>query len=463
MSLNLSKEAIAVNRFGLGAQSGFEVPGDPHRWLDDQFSQYQVIPDAWASNVDTARRLHVLQEERKSSRSNGRKSQLKEKSELQDEVQEDYRAAVRMRIESALKTNTPFIERLVHFWANHFAVSIDKSLVTGLAGSFELEAIRPHVLGNFFDMLMAVEQHPAMLFYLDQERSIGPNSTLAVKETQRTRDRNVGLNENLAREILELHTMGVRSGYTQQDVTEFARALTGWTVSGLKSPEKEAHEGRNGFLFRPRMHEPGSRHILGKYYDQSNQNQAEAVLRDVSKSDATAHHIATKLARHFAGDTPSSELVERLSKSFLNTGGYLPDIYRALIEAPEVWQPRPVKFKTPWEWLISVLRALDKKSLENIHAPQLLNQLGQPVWKPGSPAGYDDVADSWMAPDALIRRVEVAQRFVNNLGKRIDPQVLADQVLLGCVSGQTRIAIAHAESAVDGLVLLFVSPDFLRR
>ena len=386
-------------------------------------------------------------------------------------VRDDYIAAVNARTETALTTPTPFVERLVYFWSNHFAVSVQKPAVTDLAGAFEIEAIRPFVLGNFKDMLLAVEKHPAMLLYLDQAKSIGPNSRAAERLAARDPSKKRGLNENLAREILELHTLGVRSGYTQADVTEFARALTGWSVAGDNAKDKNVVEGASGFVFRPQIHEPGSRTIMGKNYvptnkTSPNQAQAEAVLSDLANSPATARHIATQLAQHFVSDTPPSSLIDKLASTFLSSGGNLSSMYHTLIDAQEAWQPTPAKFKTPWEWLISSLRGLNnqglgRNNLDGINVAQILNELGQPVWKPGSPAGYDDIADTWAAPNALLRRVEMAQRLAAL--SQIDARVLADKLLLGAISPATLTQISRAESATTGLALLLVCPEFLRR
>src|SRR5689334_19955112 len=225
------------------------------------------------------------------------------------------------RLDAALTANAPFVERLVHFWANHFAVSVDKLPVIGLAGLLEFEAIRPNVLGKFSDILLAVEQHPAMLLYLDQAQSIGPDSRAGQFIAARGKQKR-GLNENLAREILELHTLGVRTGYTQADVTEFARALTGWTVNGLgRGPmQRMLGGGAPGlFTFAKLIHEPGSRQIFGRTYRQDGQAQARAILMDLAVHPATAKHISTKLARHFAGDDPPSAMVDRLTQAYLRS------------------------------------------------------------------------------------------------------------------------------------------------
>jgi uncharacterized protein (DUF1800 family) len=368
------------------------------------------------------------------------------------------------RLDSALTTSSPFVERLVHFWANHFAVSIDKLPVIGLAGLLEFEAIRPHVLGRFSDMLLAVEQHPAMLVFLDQAQSIGPESQAGMFAAMRGR-KQLGLNENLAREIMELHTLGVRTGYSQADVTEFARALTGWTVSGLgRGPAARLIGGSPGqFQFAALLHEPGGRTIMGKRYDEEGEAQARAVLLDLAASPATAKHIATKLARHFAGDDPPPALVERLCKAYLASGGDLPTVYRTLIQSPEPWAPKPLKFKNPWEWTVSALRAVGSNELDPKMAAGVLRQLGQPTWQPGSPAGWDDIAASWAGPDALVRRVEVAQRIGAKAASTIDARRLAEKQFPQTLSDATRTAIARAESPADGLALLLVSPEFVRR
>jgi uncharacterized protein (DUF1800 family) len=372
---------------------------------------------------------------------------------------DEYVAAVGARASSALHTSAPFVERLVHFWSNHFAVSVDKLLVVGLAGGFEADAIRPHVLGRFEDLLLAVVRHPAMLLYLDQAQSIGPGSPAALRAQER-QQRARGLNENLAREILELHTLGVRSGYSQDDVTEFARALTGWTLPG----DDFVDGGAATFRFVRALHEPGARTVLGRGYAESGEQQARAILHDLVTAPATARHIARKLARHFVADDPPPALVERLANTFSRSGGDLPSVYRELVASPEAWQPASAKFKSPWEWAISSFRALGRSEMPAMQATNLMAQLGQPVWRPGSPAGYDDMAGTWAAPDALIRRVEVAQRIAAQAGDAIDARALAPRVLPGGALGEaTAAAIHRAESSGTALALLLVSPEFLRR
>jgi len=381
---------------------------------------------------------------------------------VNDDIRNIYTSAVEARASNSLVTPTPWMERLVHFWANHFALSVEQPAVAMFAGAFEREAIRPHVLGRFEDMLLAVERHPAMLIYLDQVSSVGPDSKAALQAERRNPEKRRGLNENLARETMELHTLGVRTGYTQTDVTEFARALTGWSVAGL-NPKQEPNFTPGSFMFRANLHEPGPRTIRGRTYAQDGDQQAQAVLHDLATDPATATHIATKLARHFVADAPPPDLVARLARVFKESGGDLPSVYRALVQAPQAWTGAPAKFKTPWEWTISSMRGLGARDLHGIKVSPILTQLGQPVWRPGSPAGYDDVAASWAAPDALVRRVELAQRFATRVGDRFDPRTLGQTLLAGPPSDATRNAVDRAESISTGLALLLVSPEFQRR
>jgi uncharacterized protein (DUF1800 family) len=236
-------------------------------------------------------------------------------------------------------------------------------------------------------------------------------------------------------------------------------------VSGIaRGPAARLIGGAPGaFRFADALHEPGDRLIMGKRYGAAGEGQATAVLRDLAASPATARHISTKLARHFAGDDPPASLVDRLSQSYLSSGGDLPALYRTLIDSPEALSPAPVKFKTPWEWSVSALRALGSESVDPQVAATVLRQLGQPTWKPGSPAGWDDVAASWAAPEALMRRVEIAQRFADRASASLDARALAEKVLPGVLGDSTRAAIARAESPREGLALLLVSPEFVRR
>ncbi|OYY72965.1 MAG: hypothetical protein B7Y47_01735 [Sphingomonas sp. 28-63-12] len=487
-----------MNRLGLGARADEPLPGDAKRWLTGQFNRFDARPATIAAlpsrraiagqladylaaqrgmgqaGLRTRPQANSAQAEgdsaammAKPAGAGAEPDPVKQARQFaRGQGRDNYVACVGARASVALVTPAPFVERMVHFWANHFAVSADKLTVIGMAGLLEFEAIRPHVLGRFGDMLSAVERHPAMLLYLDQAQSIGPNSLVGSRVAARGQ-RKVGINENLAREILELHTLGVRTGYSQADVTEFARAMTGWTVAGLTRGPLARFAGADGapgdFVFAEPIHEPGARTIIGRRYDQPGVAQAQAVLDDLAVHPATAEHLATKLARHFVGDTPPPAMVARLKAAFLQSGGDLPTLYRALIASPEVWDPAPAKFRSPWEWSIAAMRALDMKDAPAQQVTGLMNQLGQPIWRPGSPAGFDDVTATWAGPDAVMRRVEAAERMATRAGGAVDARALAPKIFPGALSAATQAAIANADSPGQALALLFVAPEFMRR
>ncbi|HEY0201448.1 MAG TPA: DUF1800 domain-containing protein, partial [Burkholderiaceae bacterium] len=344
--------ATALNRFGLGARPDEPTPADPRGWL---LAQLQAPPPnpAWATQPTTAQTVAQTLEAQRSVREAATpEAQQAAREAVNRQVRASYQAAVQARASGALMASAPFGERLVHFWANHFALSVERNEVQALAGAFEAEAIRPHVMGRFEDLLVAAEHHPAMLQYLDQTASVGPNSP-AMRRAQRPR----GLNENLARETMELHTLGVRSGYSQADVTEYARALTGWGMAGA-TPGKQDLVLANGAAFHPQLHEPGARAVLGRSYPDSGMRQSADVLHDLSTTPATAEHLCAKLARHFVADQPPPTLVQRMTEAWLRSRGDLPTVYRTLIDAPEAWASTPAKFKTPWDWAISSARGL---------------------------------------------------------------------------------------------------------
>ena len=455
--------ATALNRFGLGARADESAPTDPAGWLLDQLQRYDAMPQPWATQARSAAAVALSVNEQRTARAQADpQARQAAQQALRRDAREQYLAAVGARMQSALASPTPFVERLVHFWSNHFAVSVDKVAVLGLAGPFEADAIRPHVLGRFEDLLLAAVRHPAMLLFLDQAQSVGPESVAGRRSASRGEGRARGLNENLAREIMELHTLGVRSGYTQDDVVEFARALTGWSIDGPNDAPGSV-PGANGFLWRPQFHEPGARTVLGRSYRHDGEQQALAILHDLAIAPATANHIAFKLARHFIADDPPQEVVRQLATTFIRTGGDLAAVARALVTAPQASTVTSAKFKTPWDWMVSSLRGLGRRELAPMQAANLLNQLGQPVWKPGSPAGYDDIAATWAAPDALVRRVEVAQRIAAQAGDSVDARALAPRILPGSLSQATATAVARSESPAGALALLLVSPEFLRR
>ena len=352
----------------------------------------------------------------------------------------------RARIGAAANAEIGFVERLVWFWSNHFCVSFDSTV---MAGAYEREAIRPHVLGRFADMLLAAEGHPAMLL-LDNAQSIGPNSVAGIN-----RDR--GLNENLAREILELHTLGVRTVYTQADVTNFAKVITGWTI--LPTIDNPDHGGE--FVFNKRLHEPGPQTLIDKTYPDTGVEQGRAVLADLARHPATARHVATKLTCHFIADDPPPQLVERLTQRFLDTDGDLKEVAKALVSAPESWPAEQTKIKRPGEWLVAARRAAGRRhpNIEGMTRQQAL--LGEPLWRPPAPKGFSDDNAAWL--DGLAIRLESANAFAQVVAPDLDPNELVDVALGPLATEETRLAVARAESKTQALTLLVMAPEFQRR
>ena len=469
--------AIAANRFGLGLRPDSPPIGKPADWLRAQIDQFDPRPETLsalptrATLIQSLQQLQKLQRAKKAEAADADdETAMAEKAlgNYRKALRDHYSEAVEARLQTAVASQTDFAERLVHFWANHFAVSTDKTVVTALAGNYEFDAIRPQIFGKFGDLLKSAVKHPTMLLYLDQARSIGPASMLA-KRVNARRDVDLGLNENLAREILELHTLGVRTVYTQEDVTEFARALTGHTITGLaRGPIRRFVDGdrpAGETVFVDAIHQPGIRRVIGTTYTQAGAGQADAILSNLATHPATAKHIATKLATHFVADTPPPALIAKLEADFLKTGGDLKSLYRTLLSAPEAWVAGQAKFKTPWEWTVSALRALNlKQPGANKRGPAaLFAQMGQPIWRPGSPAGFGDQAKDWAGPAALMRRVKTAGRFAKLTAGRIDARTLAPTILPGTLDPRTAEHIARAESPEQGLALLLVAPEFLRR
>jgi uncharacterized protein (DUF1800 family) len=377
-------------------------------------------------------------------------------------IQKTYRAEALARFQRATLAEAGFVERLVTFWSNHFCISANKGPLARIwAGAFEREAIRPHVLGHFADMVLAAESHPAMLFFLDNQQSIGPNSRAGL-------NRNRGLNENLAREIMELHTLGVGSGYSQDDVTSLARIITGWTFAGP--------DGRLGdpgaFAFNVNAHEPGEHELLGKSYRDvesdkiypvSALDQGRAALNDLARHPATAKFIATKLARHFVADDPPPALVARLAQRFAKSDGDLKAVAIELLDADEAWQAPLTKIRSPYEGVIATGRLLARVPDQPSVYLNSLNVLGQPLWSPAGPNGFPDTNATWAAPEGMKLRLDLAAQLAARLGDAYEPRELIDVVAGGATSKETRQTIARAETRQQAMTLLLMSPEFQRR
>jgi len=463
--------AIAANRFGLGARPGDleTIKGNGRDWLSAQLKNAppRLTDAALRSSSEILVQALDLRREIRASRqaaSSGEGAsgaQIAALLKVPQLLRPIYIEEATARFKQAVATDRPFVERLTQFWTNHFAVSVDKNLVLGLAGSFEREAIRPNVLGNFNDMLLAVEQHPAMLLYLDNHLSVGPNSKAAHNIGRRHTERKIGINENLAREILELHTLGVGGGYTQTDVTTFAEVITGWSIGGEQGRRAQGEPGK--FLFRPELHEPGAQVVLGKRYADTGYDQGVAVLRDLANNHSTARFIATKLARHFVADDPPAKAVDRIAQAYITSGGNLPTVYRALIEAPDAWTQPLAKYKTPSDYIVSSYRGLQVPADAGRSPLAAFELLGQRNYSPGSPAGWPDRSADWDGASALMKRIEWADAVGQRLGNRRDAAELAPQVLGETLSSATRTAIAHAASGAQALTLLLAAPEFMRR
>ncbi len=452
--------AIATNRFGYGAR-----PGDLARFgshaRDALLVQLRgpapLLPDALPSSQQLLSAVTVAREQK---RGETEAPQAPAVGKVLREIYGPaYLADVGARTRAAITSPDDFLERLVQFWRNHFAVSVDKVAVLGLAGPMEREAIRPHVLGSFTDMLLAVEQHPAMLLYLDNQQSIGPNSTAARLAERRGRER--GLNENLGREILELHTLGVDGGYTQQDVCALASMITGWSLGGEGGQLRGGEAGK--FFFREAFHEPGSQQLLGRRHGEAGLQQGESALHDLALNPHTARHLSIKLARHFVTDEPPAALVDRMARAFLDSRGDLPATYRALLEAPEGWSTPLTKYKTPADYIYSAHRALQLPFAGRPMELRLFEQLGQRPFQPGSPAGYPDRGADWDGSSSLLKRLEWAREQGQRLGNTRDAGKVAEAVLGGTLTADTRTAISRAQDGAQALTLLLAAPEFMRR
>ena len=478
---------IAVLRFGLGARPGelAAAAADPRAWLTAQIKGAVPLSALSAPLTPSDQIFAALMAARDERQEMQRVGAVQAGAvqtaadpkvafnAIREAYLPHYREQVLARAQSAALTATPFAERLVHFWSNHFAVSADKGVVLGLAGTLENEAIRPNVNGRFIDLLTAVEQHPAMIAFLDNQYSVGKDSDAAALAARRALRRaafgadanaparQFGINENLAREILELHTLGVNGGYTQSDVTSFAQIITGWSIGGGKGRLAGGEPGK--FYFRDNLHQPGPKMFLGKTYREEGRRQGEAVLADLSRHPATARFLATKLARHFIADDPPPAAVERIARVFFKTGGDLPRVYAALIESPEAWNPDARKFKTPEDFVFSSLRCLNIVPQKPEEVLRSFELLGQRPFTPGSPAGWPDTARSWDGSDALMHRVLWATRAAARYEQGLPPSEVASSSLGAYARPETLTALNRAASSSQGLALLLMSPEFQRR
>ena len=458
MARDLKAAVLALHRFGFGPRSGSAetIASDPRGALLaelDRPDAGQITNPELPTSGATNRAVFEYRAERNASQKRTRRDSSQAEmvaAPAQPEAmplpRQLFRNEAQARIDAAVNAEIGFAERLVWFWSNHFCVNQEKTV---MAGAYEREAIRPHVLGRFADMLLAVESHPAMLMYLDNAQSIGPNSIAGVN-----RDR--GLNENLAREILELHTLGVRTSYTQADVTHFAKVLTGWTIRQTVSDPDHGGE----FVYIKRAHEPGPQTVIGKDYDDAGTEQGRAVLADLARHPATAKRVATKFARHFVADDPPTALVDRLTQRFLDTDGDLKEVTKVLVAAPEAWGPVQAKIKRPAEWIVAALRATGETG-DIGRIIQAQNLLGEPLWRPPAPKGFSDENAAWL--DGLAQRLDIANTFAHREGLALEPAAVMEVALGPLASTETRGAVVGAESRPQAMTVLLMAPEFQRR
>jgi uncharacterized protein (DUF1800 family) len=447
----LSKQAarqalIAFQRFGLGAKLGGPV---------------QIGADAKAAVIAEVETLDIALINDPALPNYSKACSDSQKGGAENWRQRELAA----RVDKHIAVPIGFVERLVVFWSNHFSMSVNKDdTVRGTIGQWERDVIRPNVLGKFSKMLQGTIAHPSMICFLDNQDSIGPNSPIGLEW-------GVGLNENLAREILELHTVGSDGGYTEQDVTALAKIITGWSfVRGW-----EADNGYNGgnnqnrgrFIYRGDWHEPGPVTLMGKSYPAVGMQQAQLVLADLAVHPETAEHIAYKLVRHFITDAPTPEMVRPLKKKFLQTKGDLKAVSLALLNLPEAWTAPFTKLRTPYEMTIAQYRALGGRfSNDDIWAfTAPLNALHQTAWECPTPEGWADETPKWLNPDAMRLRLDIAE-FHNRVTVGYyegNVVALADSLFDAALTTQTRDRLSGLDYPNDELVILFTSPEFQRR
>lgn len=429
---------------------------------DDIASQFPIEPlDQFFQRLQTAQ---SIQKQARQAKGTAKEAEARKR---QKQIQVAARQAERFWLWQTVMRRTwtkdAFRERLVAFWADHFTAR-GKAGIAKRAAAPNIEAqIRPHISGRFEDLLIAAVTSPLMVQYLDQAQSAGPNS-LRGQQSQGRR----GLNENLAREVLELHTLGVGSAYQQNDVRQLAELLTGLSYSA-----------KDGLLFRPQLAEPGAETVLGKSYGggKSGLRDIHAVLRDLARHPATADHIARKLVRHFIADTPPEDLVTALRQTFLDSGGDLMALYQQLLDHPAAFDPALKNVRLPDEYISAALRALavspaiyhqNKRQKREQFIVQLflrpLEIMGQPWLAPLGPDGWDEGDEAWLTPQGLSARMQWALQAPSRLVDPLpDPRAFVTTVLGPYPPAAVAFAAKAAESRAEGIALILAAPAFQRK
>jgi uncharacterized protein (DUF1800 family) len=455
-STNLVLATIATQRFAMGARPDDikSINKNAQAWLLNQLELTPaVIFDQSLPNTNT---ILAAQYEFKKTKKKFKKQQ-NEMSEMQSKEKQPknpnkgiYKQLTADALKQNIESANSFNWRCLEFFSNHFSVTAQGQVMAGLAPTLEREAIAPNLFGHFEDLLLAVCKHPAMLIYLNNEISIGPSTRFAKK--------NRGLNENLAREILELHTLGIDGGYKQGDVTELAKGITGWSVGKINKDKQQ------GFIYRTRRHEPGTRVLMSKRYSAEGLMQGEKMLRDLANHPQTARFISTKIIKSFISDQAPEELINHLTTQWLSSKGHLKTVFKALINHPLAWQSQQQKYKTPREYIVSTYRALAIKRLPFQQIQRALATLGQSPFKAGSPAGYSDQQQDWDGASALMARINWASQLAGQKRlETIDIETLIVSVFGHSLSAHSYQVITRAESRQQALTLLLLCPEFLRR
>ncbi len=454
--------ALAAHRFGLGARPGEieAASANPRAWLTRQLEGEVPQPDIVPLESTGAQlaQLMVYYQQNKDAKALNAEKAVK----IFAKSRSVFLTEMGARFVHGFTTDKPFTERLVWFWSNHFTVSGQNPRTLSFIGAYEREAIRPHVVGRFEDLVLATARHPAMMIYLNNAESIGPDSAAGNRTGK-------GLNENYGRELMELHTLGVDGGYTQGDVIALAKILTGWSI------DRQAKDGDSGFRFYPQRHEPGPVVLLGKSYDATEAGGVQAI-RDLANHPKTARHIAAKFANHFIAENPPPASVDKLAHVFSQTRGDLKAMTLAAINDPVAWKPSLARIRPPVEFVTAAARALDWPKSGMNFTPgtpadvlavkgvmQACKNMGQFPFTASGPNGWDDMSFAWSGPDAVLNRVEWANAVANRMPGTYDPMRIADASLGALLTAETRQEIQRASSGSQGLALVLASPEFQRR